>query len=47
MKTYNKPNVESKGGNKYLVTIGKKCKLVDLDGFTCMPDDDFALLEAK
>lgn len=43
MTTY--ANVEKKGGNQYLVTIGKKSEIVDLDGYTVMGDDDYNEVE--
>jgi hypothetical protein len=39
------PEVTPKGGNQYLVTIGNRAELVDLDGYTIIRDEDFDKLE--
>ena len=37
--------IESKGGNQYLVTIGEESRMVDLDGFTIMSNEDYSAIE--
>ena len=38
--------VSSRGGNQYEVTIGDEIRVIDLDGYTIITDDDRALMEA-
>ena len=38
-------SIESKGGNQYKVTFKAESKIIDLDGYTMMSDDDYNMIQ--